>query len=274
MAYPLIEVGYMNQDRWQHIANTFESLGLTDKAFIYDDFIYEAKAKTYLYFLPPLILMVLVLIAWVYRKYSQNRLLLRDLKQEITKGQQTEELLAAKARQLVFQQSALDEHAIVSITDIRGNIIYANEKFEQISQYSQDELIGQNHRIIKSDFHPDSFFTTMWKTIAGGNVWHGQIRNQAKDGSPYWVETTIRPYLNEQGKPEQYIAIRTDITHLKAMEVKQKEVNRLLAEEKDLTVQERNKADKANKAKSEFLSSMSHELRTPLNAILGFSQLL
>jgi len=127
--------------------------------------------------------------------------------------------LQDKVDSLDFHQYALDEHAIVSIADIKGNILYANKKFEQISQYSQDEIIGQNHRVLKSDFHPDSFFNDMWKTISSGKVWHGEIQNRAKDGSVYWVSSTITPQLNEQGQPEQYIAIRTDITDIKKLEI-------------------------------------------------------
>ena len=177
-------------------------------------------------------------------------------------------------RRLIFQQNALDEHAIVSMTDVKGNITYANDKFKDISQYSHDELMGKNHRLLKSNFHPDSFFKEMWLTIASGKTWHGEIKNKAKDGSYYWVSSTIIPYLNEQGKPEQYISIRTDISDIKALEAKQQEANRLLLAEKVITEQEKQKAEKANQAKSEFLSSMSHELRTPMNAVLGFSNFL
>lgn len=180
-----------------------------------------------------------------------------------------------KSQKLVaFQQKVLDEHAIVSITDVKGNITYCNDKFEKISQYSKNELIGQNHRILKTDEHPDSVFKEMWKTIANGKIWHGEVKNKAKDGSFYWVSATIAPYLNEQGKPQQYLSIRTDISHIKKLETKQIEVNKLLLAEKLLTEHEKQKAEKANQAKSEFLSSMSHELRTPLNAILGFAQVL
>ncbi len=121
-------------------------------------------------------------------------------------------------RLLNARQYALDQHSIVSITDTKGNINYTNGLFSQISGYTKGELLQTNHRIIKSDFHPDSFFKDMWQTISNGMVWKGEIRNKAKDGSHYWVQSTIVPLVNKQGKPEQYIAMRTDVTHLKKLE--------------------------------------------------------
>ena len=161
--------------------------------------------------------------------------------------------LASKIKELDFQKSALDKHAIVSISDRKGIITYINDKFCEISGYSREELIGNNHSIVKSGDHTFEFYNDLWKTITSGNTWNGEFKNKRKDGTFYWVDATIVPFPDESGKPFQYIAIRTDITE------------RVLA---------RSEAEKANQAKSSFLSSMSHELRTPLNAILGFSQLM
>ncbi len=279
----------------------------------------------------------------------------------------------------------MDEHAIVSATDIHGNITYANDRFCNLSGYSHQELIGTNHRIIKSDEHSQEFFAEMWRTIASGKVWHGEVKNRSKDGSHYWVKASIVPFMGENGKPNQYISIRTDITDRKKVEEELEksrqrikvlldttsqglwlidnnritnDVNpamcEILGREKEEIigkdiydfVDERNKtifinqmqsrakgqkanyeihlqrpdgtsvpclfnatplhdetgtkigsfamvtniseriemenelrhakmvAEKANSAKSTFISSMSHELRTPLNSIIGFSQLL
>ncbi len=145
------------------------------------------------------------------RDISQRRRLEAERKEINRKLEQAVDDLAVR-------QSALDEHAIVSMTDRQGRIIYANDRFLAISQYSREELIGRNHRILRSSQHAPAFYEHMWATISQGEVWHGDICNRSKDGRDYWVASTIVPIKDPQGLPEQYISIRTDITQLKRVE--------------------------------------------------------
>jgi PAS domain S-box-containing protein len=164
-------------------------------------------------------------------------------------------------------ERAIDENIISSITDTRGVILSVNSKFCETSKYSTDELVGQNHRIVNSGYHPKAFFATMWRTITAGNVWHAEIRNKAKDGSYYWVDTVIVPIKNNDDRITHYLSLRTLITARKNQERRKDEQHRTLEESfSDL--------EKLDQAKDAFIATLSHELRTPLTSILGWSRVL
>ena len=141
--------------------------------------------------------------------------LMRDL---VRQHEESQRDLQAALTDLAYQKFALDQHAIVSTTNLNGDIIYANDKLCEISGYTRSELLNKNHRIINSGVHPPEFFTNLWEMITAGMVWHGEICNRNKSGGLYWVDATIVPLADETGKPTMFIAIRTDITQRKRME--------------------------------------------------------
>lgn len=214
---------------------------------------------------PLIIAMIWVTAALVGRQ----RLVERDLRKKTRDAQEyldrseaaaahqreAEQTLRQSLKELQDIKYALDQSGIVTTTDQEGDIAYANDKFCEISKYSREELLGQNHRIVKSGHHPPEFFRELWRTIGSGRVWRAEMKNRAKDGTFYWVDTTIVPFLDEKGRPYQYTAIRYDITERKHVEAELQE-------------------QAALKRLGEMAAVVAHELKNPLAGVRGALEII
>jgi PAS domain S-box-containing protein len=163
--------------------------------------------------------------------------------------------LRARTKDLADVNFAIDHSAIVATTDTRGRITYVNDKFCEISCYTREELLGQDHRILNSSHHPKEFIRDLWVTIANGKIWRGELRNRAKDGSLYWVDTTIVPFLDDRGKPYQYMALRYEITARK-------------------TSEERLREQEALARLGQMAAVVAHEVKNPIAGIRGALQVI
>ena len=173
----------------------------------------------------------------------------------VTKFSTTGRALDQSVKDLADTNFALNQAAIVATTDVKGRITFVNDKFVEISKYPREELLGQDHRIINSGYHSKEFIRDLWHSIANGRIWRGELRNRAKDGAIYWVDTTIVPFLDDRGRPYQYMAIRYDITDRKRSE-------------------ERLREQAALARLGEMAAVVAHEVKNPLAAIKGALQVI
>ncbi|CAH2714291.1 Adaptive-response sensory-kinase SasA [Neobacillus rhizosphaerae] len=177
------------------------------------------------------------------------------IRSDISDRKRAEEHLKETLKENIDIKFALDQSSIVAFTDERGIITSVNDKFCEISKYSREEILGRDHNILNSGHHSKVYFKDLWKTIGTGHVWKGEIRNRAKDGTYYWVDTTIVPFLDEQGKPYQYLAIRNDITE-------RKQTEEVLHRQDKLA------------AVGQLAAGVAHEIRNPLTSMKGYAEFL
>jgi PAS domain S-box-containing protein len=217
--------------------------------------VYGAWVSTLLIVIRPLAVPVTELTLTVFINRGVSLAIVWATASIIVRLRQASIELIAAARDISDVKYALDQSAIVATTNTRGTITYVNDKFCEISKYAREELLGQDHRILNSGYHPKEFIRVLWTTIANGKVWRGDIRNRAKDGSIYWVDTTIVPFLDGRGKPYQYMAIRYEIT----ARVRHEEQ---LREQAALT------------RLGEMAAIVAHEVKNPIAGIRGALQVI
>jgi len=188
------------------------------------------------------------------RDVKLNPIQILVVSRDITKRRQAEEKLK------VLSHAVEQKPVMILITDTEGNIEYVNPRFEEVTGYTLDEVIGKKPNIVKSGKMPDKLYIDMWNTIKSGNVWHGELINKKKNGDFYWANISTSPITDNEGNIKHFIGIQEDITHKKKIE-------------EELIIAKEH-AEESDRLKTAFLQNMSHEIRTPMNAIIGFSGLM
>ena len=253
---------------WQHVGDVFPLIEIDHQCYTTGKSAYALEHK---FFAPVMVnggicgqICVFYedsnLIRWLP---DEDSVLLQNIANDLSLWLEQKQFLdgqAALLNEVRMIERALNEHAIIAITNKQGKIKYVNEKFCSVSKYSAEELVNQDHRIINSGYHPKEFIRNLWNTIAKGQTWKGEIKNRAKDGTYYWVDTTIVPFLDHTGAPHQYFAIRTEVTEYKRLEQKMEEQVAELA--------------RSNDELEQFAYVVTHDLQEPLRAISSFVQLL